>query len=251
MVGEMRDRETAMIAMQGSLTGHLVLSTIHTNHTLATITRLRDLGIPSYMIASTITGIIAQRLVRKICESCKTVVPADEDTVARLGLSPKSAEGMQLYEGKGCANCGNTGYRGRIGIYEVLHLTPRLREQIAKDVPEATIKQIALAEGLVPLRKGALDKMLQGVTTASEVLRVVQMDDAGSICPSCHEIVSADFAACSSCGTRIIDSCASCQHVVDMQWDYCGYCAAPIGPQRHGSAGDSRGANGRFKTSAT
>ncbi|NNE09849.1 MAG: Flp pilus assembly complex ATPase component TadA [Gemmatimonadetes bacterium] len=249
MVGEMRDCETAMIAMQGSLTGHLVLTTIHTNHTLATITRLRDLGIPSYMIASTITGIVAQRLVRRICESCRTEVPADPDMLSRLGISPKNAEHMKLFEGKGCANCGNTGYQGRVGIYEMLLLTPRLREQIANDAPESTIKQLALAEGLVPLRTGALDKMLRGITTASEVLRVVQMDDAGSICPSCHDVVSSDFAACPSCGTRIVDSCGECRHVVDMSWKFCGYCAAPLAGQRRPRTTDTRDGNGRFRTS--
>jgi general secretion pathway protein E len=169
MVGEIRDRETAENAVQAALTGHLVLSTLHTNDAPSSIIRLLDLGIPSFLISSTIIGIIAQRLVRKICASCKTerVLSAKEVDHLRMekGIYP-------VYEGEGCTECRGTGFRGRTGIFEVLEFTDSLKSALTDTVSLDTLYNIASKDGLINLRQVAIRKMLEGVTTYEEVIAV-------------------------------------------------------------------------------
>jgi general secretion pathway protein E len=169
MVGEIRDRETAENAVQAALTGHLVLSTLHTNDAPSSIIRLLDLGIPSFLISSTIMGIIAQRLVRKICTSCKTerILSAKEFDYLRLekGIYP-------VYEGEGCTECRDTGFRGRTGIFEVLEFTDSLKSALTDTVSLDMLYDIASKDGLINLRQVAIRKMLEGVTTYEEVIAV-------------------------------------------------------------------------------
>jgi len=174
MVGEMRDLETTTIAMQASLTGHLVLSTIHTNNTVATITRLRNLGIPSFLIASTIIGIIAQRLVRVICPFCKEPDTPDPDVMKELRLYTPNGQPAPTFRGKGCSQCSDTGFKGRSGVYEMLVTTSRLRQAVANDATEAELVDIAVAEGLETLMDSARAMILKGLTSVDEALRVVQ-----------------------------------------------------------------------------
>jgi type II secretory ATPase GspE/PulE/Tfp pilus assembly ATPase PilB-like protein/RNA polymerase subunit RPABC4/transcription elongation factor Spt4 len=236
MVGEMRDLATATIAMQASLTGHLVLSTLHTNNSVASLTRLRDLGIPSYLIASTIIGIIAQRLVRAICPRCKTRDDPSQESLEKLALVAHSAKGQEFYRGAGCEQCGETGYSGRTGIYEMLVLSQRVREYIAREATEATIRQLALSEGMKLLVHAGREKILQGVTSVNEVLRVIQTDEgAGTMCPACGEIISPDFVACPLCGCKLIRMCGQCNMIVDKEWVYCPYCSREI-PEPEGEA---------------
>jgi len=176
MVGEMRDLETATIAMQASLTGHLVLSTLHTNNAVATITRLRNLGIPSYLIASTITGIIAQRLVRKNCPSCKKAEKGCREDLARLGMEEIGTKDLKFYRGTGCPNCGGFGYKGRTGIYEVLVLTEKMKELISDEASESVLRETALSEGTKSLAQAGMEKVLQGITSMGELLRVICTD---------------------------------------------------------------------------
>ncbi len=178
MVGEMRDIETAKIAMQAALTGHLVLSTVHTNSAVATITRLRDFGIPSYLIASTIIGIIAQRLVRVICPGCKTKDAVEKEKLSRLGLSDTGPEAVTLYTGKGCPKCAGAGFKGRQGIYEVLPFTENLQALIAANGTEAEIGRMAVQQGMMPLGQAGLEKILKGKTSVEELLRVIFIDQA-------------------------------------------------------------------------
>ncbi len=167
MIGEIRDRETAENAVQAALTGHLVLSTLHTNDTASTIIRLLDLGIPPFMISATVLGIVAQRLVRKICPHCKKVRTLSPDESAYLQL-PKSS--YSVWEGSGCKECRGTGYRGRSGLFEVMELNEKLKALVSESAGLASIIKAAREGGVVTLREIAINKMLEGVTTYEEVI---------------------------------------------------------------------------------
>ena len=229
MVGEMRDIDTATTAMQASLTGHLVLSTIHTNNTVATIARMRNLGIPSYLIASTISGIVAQRLVRVICPYCKTKDTPNPEDLRKLGLAHLEAKDLDFYQGHGCAQCGGTGFRGIQGIFEILVLSQRIRENITAEATEATIKQLALAEGMQTLAQAGVEKVLKGITSVEEVRRVIQADEEfGAICTNCGYVLSSEFVACPQCGRKVIETCQDCNRMIDPQWKFCPYCSTKI-----------------------
>lgn len=171
MVGEIRDSETAEIAVRAALTGHLVLSTIHTNDAPSTINRLVDMGIPPFMVAASLNLIQAQRLVRKICAECKEAVDPEKLLLREANIDPKLLEGQKVYKGKGCAKCNQRGYKGRIAITEVLPITPGIRELILQNSPAATIREQAKKEGLDTLRDDALVKVKNGITTLEEVVR--------------------------------------------------------------------------------
>ncbi|MCK5164979.1 MAG: type II/IV secretion system protein [Desulfobacula sp.] len=172
MVGEIRDLETAQAAVQAALTGHLVLSTLHTNDAATTIFRLLDLGIPSYLIHSSLNGIVAQRLVRKICPYCAQEFEMDAKELADLGLQIKTQGVIRLKHGKGCAKCRNTGYKGRTGIYEIMPYSESLKQLTTADTSLETLRKQAIQEGLVLLRQNGIKKMLKGQTTYQEILRV-------------------------------------------------------------------------------
>ncbi len=172
MVGEIRDLETAQAAVQAALTGHLVLSTLHTNDAVSTIYRLLDLGIPAYLVHSALTGVVAQRLVRKICPHCIESFQMDARELADLGLKVDIKGPVQLKHGKGCIKCRNTGYRGRTGIYEILPYTDALKRLTSDTAGLEALRSQAAAEGLIQLREGGIRKMLAGQTTYQEVLRV-------------------------------------------------------------------------------
>ncbi len=172
MIGEMRDLETAQNAIQASLTGHLVLSTLHTNDAPSSITRLLDLGIPAFLIKATLAGIVAQRLVKKICPHCKETFEMKADELRSLGLEIEHEGVLQLNRGKGCNRCRNTGYLGRCGIHEVLPVTEGIQGLITPETDIAKLRELARKEGMVTLRENAIKKLLDGTTTYEEVLRV-------------------------------------------------------------------------------
>ncbi len=173
MIGEMRDFETAENAIQAALTGHLVLSTLHTNDAPSAITRLLDLGIPPFLINSTLTGVLAQRLVRKICIHCKEVFEIDVKELESIGLKlPDGNRKINLYRGKGCIRCRGTGYRGRIGIFEVLPFSEDIKRLTSQNIDVESIRLHARKAGMVTLRENAVKKLLDGKTTYQEVLRV-------------------------------------------------------------------------------
>jgi general secretion pathway protein E len=176
MVGEIRDRETAEIAIHAALTGHLVFSTLHTNDAPGAITRLLDMDIEGFLIASSVIGVLAQRLVRVNCENCKQVYLPTEEVLKKMELTRGKTTGYVTYRGKGCEECGFTGYKGRIGIFELMVIEESIRELIVKKAPSAVIKEKARALGLVPLREDGWEKVKQGVTSIEEVLRVTQED---------------------------------------------------------------------------
>ncbi len=172
MIGELRDLETAENAIQAALTGHLVLSTLHTNDAPSSITRLLDLGIPSFLIKATLAGILAQRLVKKICPNCKETYRMDSNELAALGLNTGKSGSLELHRGKGCLKCRGTGYLGRTGIHEVLPITESIQYVIDSESDIGKIRQVARKEGMVTLRENAIKKLLDGTTTYQEVLRV-------------------------------------------------------------------------------
>ena len=170
MIGEIRDGETAQIAVQASITGHLVVSTLHTNSSAATIARLLDMGVESYLIADSVVGVIAQRLVRRLCPKCKKARYATEEEKRSMGIRPETPN-VVLYDPIGCNSC-NRGYKGRIGVYEIMEITPRLKKIISNREDSDVLKQAALEEGMSTLRMSAARTALQGITSYSEMLRV-------------------------------------------------------------------------------
>ena len=170
MVGEVRDLETAEIAIRSALTGHLVFSTLHTNDAPSTVNRLLDMGIPSFLVASSVRMIIAQRLFRKICPQCKEKVDVSDEILERLGLSPQERKGMEFFKGKGCSACNNTGFSGRTAAYEVMPITRRLEKMILEGRSSQELEAAAREEGMLSLREAALEKLKQGITTVEEVI---------------------------------------------------------------------------------
>jgi type IV pilus assembly protein PilB len=171
MVGETRDLETAQIAIQASLTGHLVFTTLHTNDAPGAITRLIDMGVEPFLISSTLEAVLGQRLLRSICRQCRTTYTPSETLLAELGISRQDIGNKQFFYGKGCDACNNTGYKGRKGIYELLRLTDPIRELINERAPTVTLKQKAVELGMATLRQDGLRSIFAGDTTVEEVLR--------------------------------------------------------------------------------
>lgn len=171
MVGEIRDKETAEIAVQAALTGHLVFSTLHTNDSASAFTRLVDMGVEPFLVSSSLLGILAQRLVRRVCEKCREHYSPSPELLRDLGLEDRSGK-ISFCKGKGCKVCSQSGYKGRVGIYELLKVSPAIQELVLKRSSADAIRQQALKEGMTSLRQAAVEKMLLGLTTPEEVIRV-------------------------------------------------------------------------------
>jgi type IV pilus assembly protein PilB len=173
MVGEIRDAETLQMAVQAALTGHLVLSTLHTNDAAGAAARCIDMGLEPFLLTSSVIAIVAQRLVRRVCEQCQTMEPASKDLAAKLGIEP----GLPLVHGTGCTACRNTGYRGRLAAFEVLRMTEAVKQAIHQKESASTIRRLALSEGMVSLRQDAVRKVVAGQTTPEEILRAVYLEE--------------------------------------------------------------------------
>jgi type IV pilus assembly protein PilB len=171
LVGETRDLETAQISIRAALTGHLVFSTLHTNDCPSTIARLVDMGIPPFLVSSSLLLILAQRLGRKICKDCREPYEGDEDTLAPYGHVPTGGR-CTFHKGKGCQVCNFTGMKGRVAIYEVMPITEEIRDMILKSAPTADLRLAAQQQGMKSLRQAGLMKVLEGTTTVEEVVRV-------------------------------------------------------------------------------
>jgi len=174
LVGEIRDTETAEIAIQSALTGHLVFSTLHTNDSASAITRLIDMGIEPFLISSSVNAILAQRLVRIICSHCKESYVPDPAAMRKLGFTDKEMAGKEVYRGKGCIKCHYTGFKGRCGIYELLLMNQEMKSLILKTANANAIREKGIEYGMITLRRDGADKVLQGITTIEEVFRVSQ-----------------------------------------------------------------------------
>jgi type IV pilus assembly protein PilB len=241
LVGEIRDQETAKIAMQAAQTGHLVLSTLHTDDAPSTITRLADMKIEPYVIASALLGVVAQRLVRRLCSSCRRQYTPDSETLRALNISDADAARHVFYRAVGCEECNNTGYKGRIALYEVMRVNDKIRRLIAQNGGEDLIREAAVASGMISLGEDGLGKVKAGITTPEELLRVVtEVRELHTICPGCSGAVAMEFMACPQCGTRLNQGCGKCGRALQPGWAFCPYCASSAAPKTGKKLGGKR-----------
>jgi type II secretory ATPase GspE/PulE/Tfp pilus assembly ATPase PilB-like protein len=232
MIGEIRDADTAEIALQASLTGHMVLSTLHTNDAPSAVTRLLDIGMAPYMIASSVICIVAQRLVRSICQDCKEEYVPNPELLGRLGLDSKALP-FKFYRGSGCSKCGNTGFKGRTVIEEVMVMSRKLRELTQSGANADQLREAAMALGMTTLGVSGMKKIEQGITTIDEVLKAVQQkEELTTICPHCGKGVSLDFKDCPYCNKPLVPTCVNCSRIVHAEWVVCPYCRMELKPER-------------------
>lgn len=228
LVGEVRDRETAQIAFDAALTGHLVLSTVHTDSAAGAIIRLLELDIDPYLISETIIGIIAQRLVRRVCENCKALCHPPKDLLDMLGLKEKDVSGKKIYKTVGCNMCNNTGYKGRIAIFEIIKMEPEIRGQITSKISEKALIDIGKMTGMKTLRESGMEKAFAGITTLEEVLRVTYEEkETVFSCPRCARTLEQSFSICPYCQQNLIPKkCPQCAKMLNPIWQICPYCRA-------------------------
>jgi general secretion pathway protein E len=172
LVGEIRDKETADIAIQSALTGHLLFSTLHTNDSPGAITRLLDMGVENFLLSSTLLGVLAQRLVRVICPYCKEETRPEQKLIKSMGISQQEADQIRFMHGAGCEKCRYTGFKGRIAIFEYMHIGDCIRKEIINRSSTEIVRKAAIDQGMITLRQDGWDKVKRGLTTISEVLRV-------------------------------------------------------------------------------
>ena len=226
MVGEMRDRETAEVGLAAALTGHLVLTTLHTNDAASAVSRLVELGAARYLVAGGLAGVLAQRLVRRLCPDCRTAVPVTGDVFQDLGLPTPT----HLPAAVGCDRCNDTGYRGRVGIFELLRVNAVIRELILADAPVDHVREAAAAAGMVPLPVDAWRKVEAGLTTLDEVRPLLTLlADEAPVCPACGGRVARDHPFCPHCGGETIRRCG-CGARSPAHWRFCGACGERVSP---------------------
>ena len=228
MVGEIRDKETAQIAFRASVTGHLVLSTVHTNDAAGAVTRLIDLGLEPFMVASSLISVVSMRLVRTLCPKCRETYDVPASNLNRLGAPGTDSGQVQLVRGRGCPNCRETGYQGRTGIFEFLEVSDAIRRLINQGVPDALIRAAAIEGGMRSIGEDGLRKVMAGTTTLDEVTRVVYLvENETRICSSCHTVCAREFDYCPACGEFVGDHCEGCRRRVHPQWVFCPGCGEP------------------------
>lgn len=227
MIGEMRDLETAQIGFQASLTGHLVLSTLHTNDAPSALTRLIDLGVQRYLVASTVIGIAAQRLARVICPRCKEETEPTESE--QMILDPSRHGDMRFYRGKGCSKCRDTGYAGRTPVAEVLVMDSRMKNEVLSGGNERAIKVAAERAGMVSLREDGMQKVREGITTLEEIIRLTfSAEEAAAKCPRCYNSIEREFELCPFCGHDLAPGrCDKCKNILQAEWTLCPFCRTP------------------------
>ena len=233
LLGEIRDAETAKIAMQAAQTGPLVLSTLHTDDATSVVTRLADIGAEPFVVASALVGVVAQRLVRRLCVHCRRQYTPGAEVLRSLDIADADAAAIPFYKSVGCDQCNHTGYRGRTGIYEVMRVTDTLRRLIAARATEDQIRDAAVAGGMITLGEDGLAKVKSGVTTAEELLRVVtEVRELRTLCSGCGAAVGVDFNACPQCGKRLGGGCPHCGRALQPGWNFCPYCARSTSEKR-------------------
>jgi len=225
MIGEIRDRETAQIAFRASVTGHLVLSSVHTNDAAGAVTRLIDLGLEPFMVASSLIGVVSMRLVRVVCSRCRQTYEAYAASLNRVGGSMTGEGHVTLSRGAGCPHCRQTGFAGRTGIYEMLEITDAMRLHISRGISDSEVRKLAGQDGMHSIGEDGLAKVLAGMTTLEEVARVVYLPEQGvKVCGSCSTVVSQDFEYCPECGHFVGEHCSSCHRRVEAKWQFCPTC---------------------------
>lgn len=237
LLGEIRDNETAMAAFQAAMTGHLVFSTLHTNSAAATVTRLVNLGIPPYMVASGVQGVIAQRLVRRICSDCREEVAPDHDLMLKLGFDENEMP-ARVWRGRGCASCDGQGYKGRLGIYEILVMDEDFHNLITTTNNESELVRSARAAGMRSLRDEGMDRIREGLTSPEELLRVIGPSvRANCLCDKCGRTLRSSFNVCPWCGYERHTTCRKCMSVLERGWVACPYCGHTLALSRDGASG--------------
>ncbi len=226
LVGEIRDAETAELAMQAALTGHLVLATLHTNDAPSALTRLVDIGVDAALIASSLALVVAQRLVRVPCTQCATAYEPSRRALEHFGIASEAREAARFLRGAGCGECGDTGYLGRTGVFEVLPVTSQLRAVLLETPSEGPVRQAARAAGVPSLRSEALDRALRGATTLDEVSRATQPDSTEArACRACARPLADDMLACPWCTADADhDRCGHCGRRMGLDWRMCPWC---------------------------
>jgi type IV pilus assembly protein PilB len=239
LVGEVRDGETADLAMRASMTGHLVLTTMHTNDAASAVTRLIDMGVPPYLLASSLTLVVAQRLLRMPCPTCVVDDVPTERVLAALGLTEADLATATPKRGAGCLECGQTGYRGRLGVFEVLPVTSAVRRVLLNDPTERALRAAAVDAGVRSVRAGGIAKAARGETTYAEVLRATRDDEQDAArCRACERTLADDMVACPWCGTdAALSTCHACTRPLSPEWVRCPYCRAD---RSIGAGGDTR-----------
>jgi type IV pilus assembly protein PilB len=232
MIGEIRDQETAQIAFRASVTGHLVLSTVHTNDAPGAVTRLVDLGLEPFMVASSLIGVVSMRLVRTLCPRCRETYEADATTLSRLGSGAGGTSTVTLSRGRGCPHCHATGYQGRTGIFEMLEVNDAVRGLVARNVPDTALRSAAIENGMRSIGEDGLRNVLAGRTTLEEVTRVIYLaEQTARLCPSCSTVLNQDFEYCPGCGGFVGEHCERCRRRMNASWEFCPFCgAAPARP---------------------
>jgi type II secretory ATPase GspE/PulE/Tfp pilus assembly ATPase PilB-like protein/FixJ family two-component response regulator len=245
LVGEIRDFETADVAFKASLTGHMVLSTLHTNSSVASITRLMDMGIKPYIIGSALEGVIAQRLVRRICQHCLTRVPPGGEMLELLRIpSDLFPEGVP--QGKGCEHCNRTGYLGRTGIFEIFTMSDEFRRFISTSYKESELQEMARANGMRTLIEDGIEKVKLGETSLDELLRVIGPQIGYERqCQACERMVDAKFVFCPHCGAFRQNYCRDCRVPLEEEWISCPFCGKTKHALKEGSVEETLA---RFKT---
>ncbi|HKQ57279.1 MAG TPA: ATPase, T2SS/T4P/T4SS family [Candidatus Eisenbacteria bacterium] len=255
MVGEIRDKETAQIAFRASITGHLVLTTVHTNDAPSAVTRLIDLGLEPFMVASALIGVVSMRLVRTLCPRCTETYEVSPASLNRLGARDLRDGTVTLSRGRGCPHCRNSGYHGRMGIFETLEITDAIRGLITQNAADSAIRAAALENGMHSMGEDGLRKVLEGRTTLDEVSRVIYLADQGAkSCPACQAVLAPEFEYCPSCGEFVGEHCESCRRRLNPAWAWCPFCgegAKTPGATVGGAGDDAEGpGNGRRRRRA-
>ena len=229
LIGEIRDLETAEIAVQSAQTGHLVLSTLHTNDALSTVSRLVLMGIAPYLLASSLLCVIAQRLVRRLCPQCRKQVEPSPAALALLRAAGTTELPEQTYGPTGCEHCNYLGYRGRMGIFEFLLVTDRIRQLLLEQASESELERVARSEGMRSLLEDGLQKCQEGLTSLDEVLRVITIRRVGGRrCPECDAPIAPEHVACPYCGTALQLQCGHCHASLHGDWHFCPQCKHPL-----------------------
>ncbi|MEW6730946.1 MAG: ATPase, T2SS/T4P/T4SS family [Acidobacteriota bacterium] len=236
MVGEIRDRETLEIALQAGITGHLVLSTVHTNDAVTTVSRLKHLGAEGFQLSAGLCGVVAQRLVRTICSNCKEQYEPSPQLLNKLQGKLGGDFPHIFYRGKGCDKCAKTGYRNRLGVYEVLAIDNSLQSLIVADAPDVQLREKAIETGMVTMAMDCIDKVRYGITTLEELERVFVLEDQlTEKCPNCERLLNPEFTICPYCSFVLSHICATCGKDLDSEWTICPYCRTEVGTTRRPS----------------
>lgn len=226
MVGEIRDQETAESAFRAAQTGHLLLSTLHTNSAAATITRLRYMGLPMYLLTAAIRGLVAQRLIPCVCQHCAKEQPLDPATRKTLQAASRFEIPDSVKLGQGCEHCSHTGFLGRVAIFEVLMVTARIKELMFQEESTAAIESAARAEGMTTLLEDAVVKMKAGLVAPQDALRYLSSEptESGIVCPDCHTALEASYRFCPFCTEGSRTTCGNCGSLTRPGWQCCAFC---------------------------